>query len=54
MQQLDVRAMGCLLGELIERCADGADALGALPALRDACVGGVVSSRELAEALSYP
>ena len=52
MQQLDVRAMGCLLGELIERCSDGANALGALPALREACVGGEVSSWEFAEALS--
>lgn len=52
MQQLDVRAMGRLLGELMERCTDGVDALGALPALREACVGGEVDSQELVEALS--
>jgi Protein kinase domain/Leucine Rich repeats (2 copies) len=38
MQALDVRALGYLLEELIDHCADGPQSLGALPALRDACL----------------
>lgn len=47
MQQLEVRALGCLLDELIKRCADGPHALGPLPALRDACLSDNVGERPL-------
>lgn len=38
MQALDVRALGCLFEELIDHCGDGPQALGHLPAWRDACL----------------
>mgnify|MGYP000676821736 CR=1 FL=1 len=37
-QQLEARALGCLLDELVERCADGPESLGPLPTWRDACL----------------
>lgn len=47
LQQLEVRALGCLLDELISRCADDPHALGPLPALRDACLNDNIDERPL-------
>ena len=45
-EALEVRAFGCLLGELLERCEAGADArLLALDALRQRCLAPVAASR---------
>ena len=48
LQRLEVRAFGCLLEELIERCREGASpALHALHALRDACLNEAPARRPL-------
>jgi hypothetical protein len=45
-EALEVRAFGCLLGELLERCDSEPDGrLAVLEALQLRCVGPVVASR---------
>jgi Protein kinase domain/Leucine rich repeat/Leucine Rich repeats (2 copies) len=49
MQQIEVRALGYLLQELMERCIDGPEALGVLPAMRDACLNECIADRPLVQ-----
>lgn len=56
LQRIEVRAFGCLLEELIERC-DGAQTLHTLHRLRDACLSDLPASRpswgEIEQALQF-
>ncbi len=47
LQQLEARALGCLLDELVERCADGPESLGPLPTWRDACLSDNIGERPM-------
>jgi hypothetical protein len=49
IQQIEVRALGYLLQELMERCIDGPEALGVLPAMWDACLNECIADRPLVQ-----